>query len=172
MIERLSDSRREAIENFQRRAPVKTIPIAGFFGIKVYSTDDWDNTVSGMIRRKSEGEDEYEIFVNGKHPLVRRRFTIAHEIAHFLLHRKFWKDEIVEDYLLRATGASAIWSNANIEWEANSLAADILMPMELIQSEYLKGARTIEGLAEKFEVSKDAMSIRLLGTHYRSPDRP
>lgn len=168
MIHRLTAGQREIIQGHQENgAPVKTIPIAKDFGLEVYLTDAWGNNVSGMIRRKSK--DKYEIFANEKHPLVRRRFTIAHEIAHFLLHRDLLEDEVFEDYLLRA---AASWSNAKIESDANALAADILMPVNLIKTEFVAGTKSIEELAEKFEVSKDSMSIRLLGTSYRSPDRP
>ena len=136
-------------------------------GIDVYTTDRWENNISGMISKTRSGR--YEIYTNGKHPATRRRFTIAHEISHYLLHRDLMDGEVYEDYLLRASGA---WANPVIESEANKLAADILMPMRLLRDEYDKGLKTIEQLADRFEVSKSAMSIRLLGTHYRSPDKP
>ncbi len=169
MIEKLSHEQKKIIESFHKRGlPIKTAPIANAFGIDVFYTDSWENDTSGMIRRINE--NKYEIFVNKKHPPNRRRFTIAHELAHFLLHTDLLEDETFEDHLLRAVGSR--WSNAAVESEANALAADILMPWNLIEREYSRGAKTIESLSEKFEVSKDAMSVRVLGTHYRNPDKP
>lgn len=166
MVYELEGKQRALLEKHRKEVPVKTVPIANDLGIQVYSID-WDNKVSGMIRKTESGG--YEIYTNSKHPLTRRRFTIAHEISHYLLHKELMDNEFYEDYLLRASGA---WSNPAIESEANRLAADILMPMNLIWKEYERGCKTIEELAERFQVSKDAMSVRLLGTHYRSPKKP
>ena len=58
---------------------------------------------------------------------MRRRFTIAHEIAHFLLHRDKIGDQLSDDAMYRSSLSS------DDERAANRLAADILMPMGLIQ---------------------------------------
>jgi Zn-dependent peptidase ImmA (M78 family) len=66
-------------------------------------------------------------------------------------------------YRPASNGPSAEWQ----EWEANEFAACILMPEELvinemkkIQIDYADDA-WIKKLADKFEVSVSAMSIRL-----------
>src|SRR3546814_1231383 len=68
----------------QKKAPVQTIDIAQELGIKVFKVNDWPDNVSAMIRKDAErgGESGFAIYVNGSHPRVRRRFSIAHEIAH------------------------------------------------------------------------------------------
>lgn len=43
----------------------------------------FDNDVSGVLLR--EGDSKF-IGVNVEHPKTRKRFTIAHEIGHLLLH--------------------------------------------------------------------------------------
>ena len=47
------------------------------------------------------------------------------------------------------------------EYQANSLAADILMPYTLIQKLQQRGMNTVEEIAEELKVSVDATSVRL-----------
>jgi len=110
---------------------------------------------------KRGGESGFAIYVNAAHPLVRRRFTIAHEIAHYILHENLIGDGIAEDALLRAGLSNAV------ERQANAMAADILMPWHLIKDLQENGIETIDGLATILQVSKDAMSYRLLGVPYQ-----
>ena len=148
---------RPVIAGFQKSAPVQVIPIASQLGLKVYTVNSWDDEISGMIVRDSErgGESGFAIYVNCKHAEVRRRFTIAHEIAHFVLHRSLIGDGIQDDALYRSKLSSAI------EAEANRYAADILMPWGLLNQEIANGNNSVETLARAFNVSKSSMSIRL-----------
>lgn len=148
------------IAKHQEVAPVPVVPIALDLGLKVYRVSSWPNSISGMLRRTSA--DRCAIFVNANHPETRRRFTIAHEIAHYVLHLHLIQgDGIVEDALLRAAGLSSA-----VEAQANAFAADILMPWKLINDQQSRGVNTIEELAQIFNVSLDAMSIRLIGLSY------
>jgi Zn-dependent peptidase ImmA (M78 family) len=148
----------------QTKAPVKMTPIAKALGLTVYNVPDWPKNISGMIRRDKDrgGASGFAIFVNGAHPNTRKRFTIAHEIAHYVLHESLIGDGVVEDALLRAEGLSN-----RVEAQANQFAADMLMPWNLISDYQNRGVQTVEELASAFEVSKDAMSIRLLGVPYQ-----
>ncbi len=74
---------------------------------------------------------------------------------------------VVEDALLRADGLTN-----KIEAEANRFAADLLMPWHLLRQLQAQGVTSVENLAVNFEVSQDAMSIRLLGVPYRAPSAP
>jgi Zn-dependent peptidase ImmA (M78 family) len=104
------------------------------------------------------------IKVNRNESRERQRFTIGHEIAHFLLHKSIIDSSPngITDTVLYRSGASQ-----QIEFEANRLAADIVMPIELIAGELNEGfsgvvsEATIEALANRFEVSKAAMEIRM-----------
>jgi Zn-dependent peptidase ImmA (M78 family) len=147
---------REVIATFQKTAPVQVVPIAKELGLNVFSVD-WDDNISGMIMRDSErgGPSGFAIYVNRKHASVRRRFTIAHEIAHFVLHRSLIGDGVQDDALYRSKLSSAV------ETEANRYAADLLMPWNLINQEVANGRNTVDELAVAFDVSKSSMSIRL-----------
>ena len=140
----------------QNGYPVHVIPLAEALGINVYYVD-WEDSMSGKIERDSEraGESGYAIFVNKNHHPNRRRFTIAHEIAHFVLHQDQIGDGIFDDAMYR----SGLPQKA--EFEANRLAADILMPWHLLSKAMDAPGYTVESLADLFQVSKSAMSIRL-----------
>lgn len=113
-------------------------------------------SISGEIR---ETEGIVTIKVNRHDVKERQRFTIAHEIAHFLLHRERLAGGITDDVLYRSRLSD------DLEREANRLAADIIMPASLIQE-----ALTIHGtlklddrykkLAELAQVSLAAIKIR------------
>ena len=93
----------------------------------------------------------------------RLRFTLAHELAHWLIHQKIFSGTGV---------AAASYKKEDdedaTEWQANYLAQAILMPkvqvkqcFYSIRNEYLSRKEKIEKLASVFEVSKQAMEIRL-----------
>jgi IrrE N-terminal-like domain len=153
----------DIVRNRQSTAPVNVIALAHDLGLRVYQTSELSTDISGMIvkDKKRGGESGFAIYVNASHAPVRRRFTIAHEIAHYILHENLIGEGIAEDYLLRAGGLS----NA-VERQANALAADILMPWPLIKESQESGIETIDGLAMHLNVSRDAMSYRLLGIPY------
>ena len=138
------------------KPPVLVVPIANKLGIEVYNVRGWENKLSGMIKRDTEdgGESGYAIYVNAKHSETRRRFTVAHEIAHYTLHKNLIRDGIVDDPLYRS-GMSSL-----IETEANRFAAEILMPTHLIRAAIRKET-SISKLAKQFNVSSEAMAIRL-----------
>ena len=79
------NEQKRIIREHQARAPVETVPLAQAFGIEVYKAPNWPDDQSGFIRRNPSDPSQFQIFVNGNHPVTRRRFTIAHEIAHALL---------------------------------------------------------------------------------------
>lgn len=135
--------------------PIKVVPLAKALGINVYGAD-WPNDISGKIQKEvgRGGGSDFAIYVNKNHPQTRRRFTVAHEIAHYVLHEDEIGDGIFDDALYRS-GLSD-----RIEVQANNLAADILMPERAVKQSYKK-ITDVADLAQKFNVSTQAMSIRL-----------
>ncbi len=146
----------QIIESFQQEAPVNVVGIAERLGVNVWE-DNLPHPISGklFIDKLNGGSSGFSIVVNKSESNPRKRFTIAHEIAHFILHRGDLNDGIVEDALFRGALSS------KKETEANQLAADILMPFPLIQKLMSQGKRTLSELGEALDVSKHAMAIRL-----------
>jgi hypothetical protein len=150
----------QIISKHQTAPPVDVVAIANELGLKVWEMRSLPPTVSGKIFRDPDhgGESGFSIAVNGNEEhAARKRFTIAHEVAHFILHREYLekKDGVIDDAMYRS-GMST-----KEEAQANNLAAQILMPMHLIQQLIQSGFTNPEQLAEKLDVSPTAMKIRL-----------
>ncbi len=109
------------------------------------------------------------IGVNALHHPNRRRFTIAHECGHFILHKNQVAQEIHVDkffpMLMRDSISAA--GIKQIEIEANFFAAELLMPKTLLIKELgdesfdIDEEEIVGTLARKFEVSQSAMRFRL-----------
>lgn len=150
------EKRMGTVAAHQKAAPVETIALAEDLGVSVYYVD-WPDSMSGKIERDPQrgGKSGYAIFVNGNHHPNRRRFTIAHELAHLILHEEEIGDGIFDDALYRSG------LPRRMEVEANRLAADILMPWHLLNAAMDGGDYSVEELAASFGVSNSSMSIRL-----------
>ena len=121
--------------------------------------------ISGELRpcpqNKAAG---FEITINRHNARVRQRFTLAHEIAHFLLHSNSITDEGVQDNVFYRSNLPD-----SQEAEANRLAADIIMPMHIIDQEVKRIGKNpadfdehdVEKMAERLQVSQLALQIRL-----------
>ena len=120
---------------------------------KILPKEDVAKNISGKIVKEG---DNYVIYYNDSHPLTRQRFTMAHEFAHLLLHKDCIGDGIEDDALYRSTAISS-----KKEEEANELAAEILMPWHLIVKAQDEGIVSIIKLAERLQVSRHALAIRL-----------
>ncbi|WP_126967267.1 ImmA/IrrE family metallo-endopeptidase [Xanthomonas arboricola] len=147
---------RTKIESVYASFPVKVAELAKLLRLKVNSAT-LPPGISGEIRPTAGG---FMIRVNRHDSVVRQRFTVAHEIAHFLLHKNHIGGGISDDALYRSSLSDVR------EAEANRLAADILMPFEVVRRELkardgLGDQQKIVELAQFFGVSEVAMSIRL-----------
>lgn len=156
---KIEASERLIVEKFLGDAPVKLGAVARELGVSV-KLSTLNPGESGMISREG---DAYVIKINRYESRERQRFTLAHEIAHFLLHRDIIdasENGIVDNVLYRS-GASE-----QVEYEANRLAADLVMPRNLIAPRLNQigipiSDEVIAYLASTFQVSKAAMEIRL-----------
>jgi len=144
------------LEQFTDEVPVRVGALAKALGLKVVVAA-LPLKISGLIKPDDDGG--YIIKVNRFESKERQRFTIAHEIAHYLLHRDKIQAGVVDSVLYRSKLSS------RAEAEANRLAADIIMPREKVEiliDEF--GSKNItllvENLAETFQVSRQAMDIR------------
>ena len=146
----------EIIQEYQRTLPVAVDEIAKELGLKSYR-GIWDNGASGRIAkdRKKGGKSGYALIVNRDHSPERRRFTVAHQIAHFLMHKKEMGDSLVDDSLYRSK------LGGPYEVAANDFAAWLLMPWNMILHEVACGAETVEKLAKIFQVTNSCMAVRL-----------
>jgi hypothetical protein len=120
-----------------------------------------DENVSGWIERRPDGS--YGVTVNAAHAPVRQRFTAAHELGHYIYHRDLLGAGTGDTRAYRAEGTRL--PNGAIrpvhERQANSFAANLLMPLASINALKAQGIISVPALAAQLEVSQDAMRIRL-----------
>lgn len=142
---------------FMKSAPIDVGACANAVGLPIYSID-LPRGVSGMLVRGDHlaGPSGFACYVDSSEPSVRQRFTAAHELGHFALHRHQLGDSHQDNYLLRAEGLTG-----GQEAQANNFAADLLMPRDLITEMMEAGVASVKDLAAAFKVSQVAMSIRL-----------
>lgn len=107
------------------------------------------NEISGLLKKELR-----VIGVNETHPERRQRFTLAHEIGHYVLGHNITNDEdFVDDLKTDSTSTT--------EREANYFASVLLMPEEAVKKTS-RGGIDLKKMADTFAVSEQAMTIRLL----------
>lgn len=111
------------------------------------------------------------IGVNKSEPEERQRFTIAHELGHLYIHKQNAVNYDVGIMLFRDSHSS---NGTDIkEIEANNFAAELLMPEDHIRKDIIKMGgidleddESLDGLADKYGVSRQAMTVRLTSLYF------
>jgi Zn-dependent peptidase ImmA (M78 family) len=148
-------------------APIPVELIAKAEGLPIVETTMHADISGALIKSDSLRG----IAVNAAQAPVRKRFTVAHELAHHIL------DHVAEDHLdweftiLRRDGRSSEANDQN-EIEANFFAASLLMPKRMLRKDVEKkmlynGELGLDDsdvltLAKKYNVSMNAMNYRLV----------
>ncbi len=91
------------------------------------------------------------IFVNSQMPGDERHFTLAHEIAHMVLH----PNENQWDFRQKNQ------EKDNIESEANIFAYELLMPLSKFRRAYKETNGDIYALSDRFFVPEDKVNKRI-----------
>jgi len=92
-------------------------------------------------------------------PLRRQRFTIAHEIGHWVCHCLEGRAAILEPNYCRATDIANDVDRA-IEREANIFASELLMPEEAVRAAW-EETPEVESVSARLDVSPLAIGWRL-----------
>jgi len=165
-----------------RNAGALTIPVdlekvLQSLNVRVHE-EDMDDETAGVLIVKG---DQRHVLVNKAHHHNRRRFTIAHELGHLVLHddeangdesgERMYIDRQIRVYQRVGEPSSAVYeqegsqTTALQEREANAFAACLLMPTHHVTRAALErdlfDEVSVASLARNFEVSEQAMSIRL-----------
>lgn len=154
------------------QAPIPVDKLARSLGVKLAFVPSEDDDLSGFFYRDPIS-GESVIGVNAAHAKTRQRFTIAHELGHLKLHsfEDLHFDRKGRGGIFRRSAESSTGENRE-EIEANTFAAELLMPEDLIYdklealSEFsdiferdFDGA--IREMARQFTVSPQALTIRM-----------
>lgn len=143
-----------------KKMPVDVEKIAEKLGLNI-EYKPYEGKFSGVLIRHG---DNATIGVNSQHHEHRQRFTIAHEIGHYLFHQG---DLIIDKAISVNYRGNDEHVNYQKEREANFFASELLMPTKLFLKELTKyqidlnDEDQIKELATKFQVSQQAFMIRL-----------
>jgi Zn-dependent peptidase ImmA (M78 family) len=154
-------SLREKVEARTKSLPVNVEGLIEDVGVDLARKAELDPDISGQI--EPIGHGKYRISVNRNDSYYRRRFTMAHELAHFLLHRDLIGQGLDDTPAYRSTDKGRFFNRSvtpEHETEANRLAAELLMPSAKVREEFASADDLLE-LAKKFQVSAEAMRYRL-----------
>jgi Zn-dependent peptidase ImmA (M78 family) len=163
-IEELTLSILKKLEVTQIPIPIKLV--AEKWGLQIRPYDLGANVSGVLFLRSGLGIIGY----NPSEPPVRQRFTIAHELGHYELHRNQGElfvdktDQAQKVYLRNEASSSG---ELKQEREANAFAAAILMPKAMVYAQLrehqfdLNDEKALKDLAKLFQVSLPAITYRL-----------
>lgn len=150
--------------NIKAPKDIDIFKIANHLNVDVQSAI-LDNSISGLfVIKDSKPYIRYNVTESER----RKRFTIAHELGHFVLHKDI---PLFIDKNQKVLYRNSDSSKGELlkEKEANSFAASLLMPSYLIEQEIEKipdGFDPIKYLSNIFDVSIQAMGYRLNNLGY------
>lgn len=152
------------IDKYKDQVPVKVGAIAEELGISLVSTTELPPNNSGSLVKEKNGR--YTIYVDQTDSIRRQRFTIAHEIGHFVEHHhREFLDKVGEILNARKTlytrpnGTAEATTYKKIEKEADAFAGDLLMPKDKFIQVW-ENAQTLREVADTFGVSEMAANVR------------
>ena len=120
----------------------------------------WGGSEGALVRNPAN-DAEWGIFYHPAARPERRRFTIAHELGHFVLHR-----ERYGEFNCSKEGIySGLDSLVAIEREADEFASNLLMPGNLLRQRLADrrvDLHLLSALAHEFGVSLEALCIRFV----------
>lgn len=135
--------------------PVDVIKIANMLGFQIIPFD-FPEMTSAVIRIKGTSK---VIGINKKQVEVRQRFSIAHELGHYLSgHVNFTH----EKKIFVEQDKKYLDPQHRQEEEANEFAAELLMPEFMLKKDVLENKLDAVNLAKKYNVSEQAMLIQLI----------
>jgi Zn-dependent peptidase ImmA (M78 family) len=116
------------------------------------------------------------IGVNSKHSETRQRFTMAHELGHFILHKHSGIHVDEDDFFVRFRDENSGLGTEPEEREANAFAAELLMPRQFVEADVRTRQRFsmldetgLRDLAKRYGVSLQACMLRLVNLKLIDP---
>jgi hypothetical protein len=157
----MQESERSILQRHLSETPVRLGALARDLGLEVFKSP-LKPGISGLIEPSDSARSGFRIRVNRHESVERQRFTLAHEISHYLLHREFIRNGVIDNTMYRSSLSS------KQEIEANKLASKIVMPDALVNQlrrDYagLDYDEMVHRMASDLRVSEPAMRIKLGG---------
>jgi Zn-dependent peptidase ImmA (M78 family) len=151
------ESEMDIVNSHLNKAPVNVAEIIRQLGVS-YNERPMADDASGRI---DVIDGHYSITVNSNQSHQRKRFTAAHELAHYLLHRDLLNKRGHLDRLFSPSRPDGSNLSPAHEVEANKMAAQILMPKAAIEDSLVWKNYDVDAVAKDLQVSRSALEIRM-----------
>ena len=154
--------KKQNLKELLNSLPVNIEGMIRLHGIKLDKNAELANELSGEIRKI--GEEDYKISVKESEFYYRKRFTMAHELGHFLLHKDKIGDGVNDTPAYRTSNADDLFNpriTSEHEAEANAFAAALLMPKEAVEYYYCEEKKSLKEMSIIFQASEKALEIRI-----------
>ena len=148
------------LESHSQETPINIFGVLQDVGLRLEFRPESEN-ISGWIEPLNG--DGYLVVINERHSATRQRFTAAHELGHYIYHRDLLGRGVGDTRAYRSAGTPLPNTAITIQHErqANTFAANVLMPYAQIARFKGQGVTDPRELAKLFLVSEEAMRIRL-----------
>lgn len=160
-IERITNSILEELGI--TKLPIPVDEIAKKRGLEIRAYDLGENVSGVLVMESGKGT----IGFNPTESKVRQRFTIAHELGHYELHKQDNGFFIDKEFKMLFRDHNSSTGEYKKEQEANAFAAALLMPEKFVVKEIknhnldLSDEDSMKELAKLFNVSVPAMTYRV-----------
>jgi predicted transcriptional regulator len=149
------ESPNEIVARHMQTVPVDLEKIISALGLVLQYDGSLPPSIAGKIMRDTHAHAGFKIVVNSNDNPRRQRFTLAHEIGHYVLHRDLIREDVVDDALYRSSALSE-----GYERQADQFAGQVLLPAQRVREAW-KETKALSVLAQRFNVSDAALRIRL-----------
>ncbi|MCJ8312012.1 MAG: ImmA/IrrE family metallo-endopeptidase [Saccharospirillaceae bacterium] len=149
----------------ENKFPVDPVTIGRALSIRIVDVQLPENVAGALL--KKIGEDPV-IMLHADDPVNRKRFTLAHELGHYIyrMERGHFDDQEI-DHVDHRNQDSRKGSDVE-EISANRFAASLLMPQDQVKL-LCKSTVDVFELSKFFEVSTSAMKYRLNTLEIKCP---
>lgn len=150
------------LKDLLNNIPVNIEGIIRLHGIDLDKNADLVAEISGEIRKMDE--EKYKISIQKNDHYYRKRFTMAHELGHFLLHKDKIGDGVNDSAAYRTVDKDDLYNEKiteEQETEANRFAENLLMPKEALEYYLKEEEKSFEEMSIIFQVSQKALKIRV-----------
>jgi len=165
---------RSLVESLLKQASVKSPPVPVDLLIRRQGIEivrkNLDDDTSGFVYVDPKTDDAV-IGLNVSHSKTRQRFTLAHELGHFMMHKSSGGHLHVDDrdFFVRFRTKHSREGLDIQEIEANAFAAELLMPTRFLEQDVkqikdgvsVSEEKSIRIMANRYGVSLQALLFRL-----------
>lgn len=150
--------------------PVNIEAIIRGMGIELDKRAELDTEIAGQLVKSEDGK--FKISVNKADTYYRQRFTMAHELGHYLLHAHLIGDGVDDSIAYRSVPKGKFYNSSITsveETQANQFASRLLLPKSVIIQNANIGS-TLKELSVLLQASIRATEIRVRDLGYTIED--